>query len=131
MFQSSSCTKYYVRWEHYHWCLALRGVGCRHNSFRKLIVSARHGGTTACVENLFAASPLVLACFPLQFVVFFVLVFVVFVQLWSCPCFPPRLVVTCTKFKDYVCACYLEYISFEYNLHCTAVRRHCTDWYEI
>ena len=116
MFQSSSCTKYYVRWEHYHWCLALHGVGCRHNSFRKLIVSARHGGTTACVENLFAASPLVLACFPLQFdafvafvcVVFVVFVFVVFVQLWSCPCFPPQLVVTCTKFKDYVLCYHIE-----------------------
>ena len=55
------------------------------------------GGTLACVENLFTASPLVLAWFPLQFVVFVVFVFfvfVVFVQLWSCLCFPPQVVIT-------------------------------------
>ena len=74
---------------------------------RKLI--ARDvGGTLACVENLFAASPLVLACFALQFVVFVVFVFVAFVQLWSCPCFPPQLVVTNTTLKNSVLCHHIE-----------------------
>ena len=108
MFQSSACNKYYVRWEHYHWCLALRGVGCRHNSFRKLIVSSRHHGTLACVENLFAASPLVLPCFPLQFVVFFVFSICCICSTLVLPCFPPQLVVTYTTFKNYVLCYHIE-----------------------
>ena len=91
-----------------------------------------HGGSMACVGNLFAASPLVLPCFPPQVVVtnvYFIqgLGFVVPQRTWNTFCCTtiyiqePYFVKGCKDLDDFVCKAFIIVIHSELlNNQCEA-----------